>query len=805
MLGKRRSIRTVVSATVAVALLVGVSLGGGGCGCGAVPVTMVVPSSVPALSPAPAVSSIGDLAPVPAMMSLDSILVDSRLTSVVQLVEAQDSAGAGAALERLAEEPTSGADRPRWLYQAGRLYEGAGRSIDALRVFSASAAIPWALTSYASYAAARQALAAGRSEDALSLAQNVGKEAPLGSRVDLLLADIQEQKNAIVDAIPLWRHHLASSERPVRWAEISVKLAQALVAKQPAELAEREEALRLVRRVALEQPAGASGKAARSLEQAILASLPAERQAALARSSGEELVLISALLDAGRTKDAESALSELLRRPDVKGREIVCKTASLDGKIKGKRKQRDAAVVAWADAIQSCEGEQRAAALYNGGSASASAGNHSEALARFDQLEKEFPKNRLADDARLKGALEALELGDEARFSRMLARIGEDYPEGDMATEGLFRLALHRMNKGDWAGAVAPLDASRKLRPRERDYRAAGRTEYFLARAFQATGEQVRAAELYREVIREQPLSFYMIQAYARLAEGNASDAEGALTSGKVATPSAPPLELPPLDTPFMQRAVELLRQGDLDFAKAEISAAKLLGSGASPESSWLIANLYGKTGALVLAHAIPRGRVSDWLERYPEAGWRARWELAYPRPYWSVVEKEAKRSGIPTSLAYAIMREESAFDPNAVSGAPAYGLMQFTMDTAKVVGKKLNLPISEATVRLPATSIALGCRYLADLRARYPDCPAIAIPSYNAGPGATRRWIKQRPVENLDLFIERIPYEETRNYTKRVLKSYAAYLYLYEPELLSEALRLPARTQGTGVTTEGE
>lgn len=796
MLGNRRPVRAVVGVLVAGLALGGLSLVGGGCGCGAAPVALVAPSSAP---PPPAVPASSEVPPTSSGPSLDPVLADARLAAAAQLAEAQDFAGAGAALEKLANESAPGVDRLRWLYQAGRLYENAGRSADALRVFSACAALPWALTTYASYAAAQQALAAGRLDEAWTLARNAGSEAPLGPHAELLLADIQERRGAPAESIPTWRRHLASGAHPPRWAELSLKLAQSLASKQPAEPAALEEALTLARRVAIEQPAGASAKAAQALEQSLLSSLPADRRQALARRPEDELTRATALLDAGRIKDAEAVLGDLLNLPQRKGLgdEFVCKTASLDGKIKAKRKQRDAAVEAWGEAIQRCSGDARAAALYNGGGASASAGNHSEAIARYEQLEKDFPKNRLADDARLKGALEVLALGDEARFSTMLARIGEDYPEGDMATEGLFRLALLRMGKGDWAGAVAPLEASRKLHPHERDYRAAGRAEYFLARAFHATGDRGRAADLFREVIREQPLSFYMILAHARLAEANPSGAAEALTQAKSATPTAPPLELPRLESPAMQRAVELLRQGDFDLARAEISAAKLAGS--SVEQQWTLANLYGKSGASVLAHAIPRGRVSDWLERYPEGGWRARWELAYPRPYLGVVQREAKRSGTPVSLAYAIMREESAFDPNAVSGAPAYGLMQFTMETAKTVGKKLGLPISEATVKQPTTSIALGCQYLADLRARHPDCPALAIPSYNAGPGATRRWIAQRPVEDFDLFVERIPYDETRNYTKRVLKSYAAYLYLYEPELLNEALRLPPRTQNPG------
>jgi soluble lytic murein transglycosylase len=789
----------------------GLGLAGSGCGCGAAP-------GAPAVTPSPSVPLASSSVPGPAeespaaAPSLEPILSDPRLGEVARLADAEDHVGAAAALEKLIPAlPPGSPELARWRYQAGRQYALGRRPEDALRVFAASATDPWPLVSYAAFAAAQQALAAGRIDEALAHARAAGGEAPLGGQVDLLLADLHEQRGAVAEAVPLWRRHLASGAHPPRWPEIALKLARVLSTSAPVPPGALEEALTLARRVAIEQPTSPLAQQARALEQAILATLPAERRPALERRPEDLLARATALLDGGKLKEAEAALveAEAAARGGERSADFSCKVATLDGKLKGKRKQKDAAAEAWGEAIRRCSGEARAAALYNGGGASASAGNHAEAIARYEQLEKDFGRHRLADDARLKGALEVLALGDEARFSSMLERMGEDYPEGDMAPEGLFRLALHRMGKGDWAGAVAPLEASRKLQQDERDYRAAGRSAYFLARAFQATGARSRAMELYRAVLREQPLSFYMALAHARLAELDGAEATSALKAAREATPPVPPpaLDLPQLQTPAALRAVELLRQGELDLARAEIAAARLVGTGASAELQWAVAGLYGKTGALVLAHAIPRGRVSDWLAYYPEGGWRTRWELAYPRPYLSIVEREAKRSGIPVSLAYAIMREESAFDPNAVSGAPAYGLMQFTMDTAKSVGKKLGLPINEATVKQPATSIALGCQYLADLRARYPGCPALAIPSYNAGPGATRRWISQRSVEDLDLFIERIPYEETRNYTKRVLKSYAAYLYLYEPALLDEALRLPMRTQNPSApgAPEGE
>ncbi|MCU0656076.1 MAG: transglycosylase SLT domain-containing protein [Polyangiaceae bacterium] len=792
--------RTRIAVGLLLGLLApGLASVGGGCGCGSAPVTMVTPAA-PALSapaPAPSASASSAEAP-PAGPQVDPILADPRVARAARLVEAQDHAGAGAALETLAlDASTPAADRSRWLYQAGRQYALAGRAADAHRLFAASAADPWVLASHASFAGAQQALAANRTEEASSLALVAAREPSLEAPADLLLAEVHERRGALHEAIPRWRRYLGASANPPRWAEISLKLARAL-ASRTADPSAQEEALMLARKILTEQPTSASAKAALELEQSLLAPLPPERRQALARRPEDELARGLALVEAGKLKEAEAILAEQTAAP-LAG-ELACKASTLDGKLKTRRKNREAEA-AWAEAIQRCTGEARAAALFHGGNASVSAGNHGEAASRFELIEKEFRAHRLADDARLKGALAALALGDEARFSSMLARIGDDYPEGDMTTEGLFRLALHRMGKGDWAAAVAPLEASRKLRPRERDYRAAGRAEYFLARALQATGEAARAAELFREILRDQPLSYYMLLAHARLAEASPPDAASTLDRARSSTAALAPfsLAIPPLQTPPGVRAIELLRQSEFDLARVELTAAKILGPGAPAELQWVAAHLYGISGASVQAHAIPRGRVSDWLEHYPEGGWRSRWELAYPRPYLDIAQREAQRSGIPVSLAYAIMREESAFDPNATSGAPAYGLMQFVMPTAKDVGKKVGLPISEATLKQPATSITLGCRFLADLRARFPDCPALAIPSYNAGAGATRRWVAQRPVEDLDLFVERIPYEETRNYTKRVLKSYAAYLYLYEPHLLPEALRLPLRTQKNG------
>jgi soluble lytic murein transglycosylase len=93
--------------------------------------------------------------------------------------------------------------------------------------------------------------------------------------------------------------------------------------------------------------------------------------------------------------------------------------------------------------------------------------------------------------------------------------------------------------------------------------------------------------------------------------------------------------------------------------------------------------------------------------------------------------------------------------------------------------------------------SIALGAKLLASLRTSFSANPALAIAAYNSGSGSVRRWLGERGADDFDVFVERIPFDETRNYLKRVLASEAAYAFLYAPKTLDELLALPQRASG--------
>lgn len=146
-------------------------------------------------------------------------------------------------------------------------------------MYAASAGEAWALSPYAALGAAQQALAAGRPDEAISRGRRWGARWRGPGAGSLAQAEGYEQKNALGEAVVIWRKYLEGlpASRPARWAEASVKLARALSAPGPQAptAAMLEEAVALARRVAVEQPASPQAKPAQAVEQAALALLPA--------------------------------------------------------------------------------------------------------------------------------------------------------------------------------------------------------------------------------------------------------------------------------------------------------------------------------------------------------------------------------------------------------------------------------------------------------------------------------------------------------------------------------------------------
>jgi soluble lytic murein transglycosylase len=126
-------------------------------------------------------------------------------------------------------------------------------------------------------------------------------------------------------------------------------------------------------------------------------------------------------------------------------------------------------------------------------------------------------------------------------------------------------------------------------------------------------------------------------------------------------------------------------------------------------------------------------------------------------------------------------------------SPSNAFGLMQLIVPTAKLVAQGTGLPWDAEALKRPEVNVALGTRLLGQLRGSFTN-RSLAIAAYNAGSGAVNRWVTARGSEDFDLWVEDIPYEETRGYLKRVLSTEAAYAFLYARPALKEVLMIPPR-----------
>jgi soluble lytic murein transglycosylase len=738
------------------------------------------------------------------MPHLERVLDDARLGAAREAVEAGDDSAAAHEVDRVrAAVALDGLRACAWDYLAGRLHLAAGESSEAAIAFARAqsqgleAGRPCPLAQYARLRQAQSLVHAGHFSEALSVARAVGDPVAGQDETALALADSLAGSGERAAAVSAWRSLLAAQPHGLRWVDTSLQLTRALLDGVDGSPASRaSEALERVVRVIVEAPSVAEKLGASELQSQ--AARAGGSAAPPALTAEERLRQAQAWLDASqpsRAREIARAVLDSIPARDKERRALGCKAATLLGQAVGGHRKSGEAADAWGEAIVRCEGDDDSlvTALYAGGKASAAANRSGEALSRFAGVESRFPQHRLADDARLRGALLVLEQGDAKRGLTMLSSLPDAYPAGDLRGEALFRAAIVDLGTDDLDAARAALDRALELAPEPPGSPVAGRSQYFRARVGELQGDLADAKLRYVSTIRAQPLSYYMLLAYRRLQSLDAALARSTAETAMKAEPTGPFLtqDHPLLASPAFERFVRLLEVGEIDAARHEASAGGMTAGDVDPEVLWTLAWLYDRAGAPEIGHAFARSRLVQYRAHWPAGRWRLAWEAAFPRAWSDLVVRESTAAQIPTPLVWAIMREESAFDPSARSGAGAIGLMQLMPATAKKMAGDASVTYDELALKRPEVSIALGTRLLASLRQAFSGRPEQAIASYNAGAVAVRRWLSERSNDAPDMFVERIGFDETRAYVKRVLESQAAYAYLYAPATIDE---LPER-----------
>jgi soluble lytic murein transglycosylase len=678
-----------------------------------------------------------------------------------------------------------------------------GQFANAAQHFDALIKVYPLLADYHRVWGARAYLQADRANEALARAKQVPPTSPLDGDARFLRAEALHDLSRWADAAAEYAGYLESYPTSWRAGEARFRLGECLEKD-----GRKDDAVKQFRRLYLEAPTESWGKQAEG-------HLPAEAKTFTAPELAGRAMQ---LFDNMRNVEAEKEWTRLLTAPQLTD-QLACQARYHAAQSVFKQRERWRSAPLFDAAVEACskakDEDLWSKSLYQAGrawgqKAEKDVPSTQKACGLFEKVWKEHPAHSYADDARLREAELYESLKDDAKVSELYAGIPDAFPAGDQKGEALWRLAFRAWRKGDNAGAQKWLETELKLLPREDGWWEAGRTLYWLGRVADRGGNADLAAEKLTQAVREYPLSYYSLMALNRLRE-KWPDKFTALVAELSVEPSKTDeawgfkkREL--FAEGGFKRGLELARLGLGPEAKRELALAGIdvpkkrtekVDDPDQQELLWAATVLYDRAGEYSISHFLPRWILTEFQRNWPVGPARKKWLLSYPRGYRELIEKHAGINGQPAALEFAIVREESSFDPLMESFANAVGLTQLTAAPAQRFAN--GLPHDRQALRDPAINVTIGARELGALWAVYTGNAPLAIAGYNAGEGAVNKWLKdpERAGLTIDEWIEAIPYDETRGYTKRVLSSYFAYLWLAagkaEERVPSLPLPLPA------------
>lgn len=497
----------------------------------------------------------------------------------------------------------------------------------------------------------------------------------------------------------------------------------------------------------------------------------------------------AAHFNAHRSEQAISAYTKLLK--DDKKRNAtkdICDDLYAIARSHVKLRAHSKSIPFFTEALSTCKAtELHIKILYTGAKAAWNAGQNDLAIRWYQQIIDEYATHSYADDAYHYQALILSGMGrDEDARQKLKAQIGA-YPDGDMAKDAYWALLQDLYERGLYAEAVQFVNEN-QAHAGEDDLYSQGRLRYFQARAYEKLSDKDNALGNYLKILSEYPLSYYAMLSLGRLEAFDAQQAKTWIDTyrGRIYTPeSAQAYCFTALENNKTFDAVrQLVKMHFYQDALDEL--APLIDSSDKREAyeaklarAMVLQKLQRHSDSARLAASLLTPQQDLPYQAY------AAWILAYPMPWHDIVTKAAAPGSDLFYTTYAIMREESYYNPKAESWANARGLMQVMLPTAQSTAAEIGMkkPVA-ADLFDPQTAIPIGSAYIAKLMKILVPHPMFVLPGYNAGQGNVGKWMKKYADIDVDLYVEKIPFKEARHYAKRVGTTLWRYRWLYDEKM---------------------
>lgn len=398
-------------------------------------------------------------------------------------------------------------------------------------------------------------------------------------------------------------------------------------------------------------------------------------------------------------------------------------------------------------------------------------GNATDAILALHNVVSQYPRDTTAAATALflLGDL-AIDGGRPDSARSLFLTLADRYRTAPERARATLLAALIAYQQRDFAASARELEQAL-------DRGAGGESDamrYWLARARMAAGDSVRGTVGLRELMAKGPESYYALRAAARL--------------------DTLPWRMNPAPLPQPSDSVQRI------FARA----ARLDSLGLDVESRFELDRMANEAQGLEMLISTGQAfAVNGLAARAQQLGLRASasgaardavlWQLLYPLPYEAPLRATAERADVDPMLAASVIRQESGFVPHATSRTNARGLMQIMPAVGRELARTMGFgDFDAALLWIPDVNLALGMRHFAAAIRKYPDLER-ALAAYNAGATPVDRWSAtlldgqlrsgqtiRAPIADIELFVERIPYVETRDYVRVIIRNFAMYQLLY-------------------------
>ena len=399
--------------------------------------------------------------------------------------------------------------------------------------------------------------------------------------------------------------------------------------------------------------------------------------------------------------------------------------------------------------------------------------------ALIDQMVKRFPKSRWLEEALYSGGNMYLLKHDAQQATYHYSLLVQMFPSSTYAASAHWRAAWMNYRIRNYSEAARLMDEQIKGYPAGIEAPSA---LYWRGRIYEDEEHNFAQAVNYYRVLSASYINYY----YGELARKRLS-----VLNAQVTSPVAPAAVLSFVRKPEVPELTGELPENDPHLIKARLLANAALNEYIGPEiqasptsAEWGAlgqAEIYASYGEYTRAlQSMKRSGISFFalpMDQVPEVYWR----LLFPQPYWSELVANAGENGLDPYLVASLIRQESEFNPGAVSRANAYGLMQLLPSVGKSLAKREKMKgFTTAQLLNPSVNLRLGTINLRQVLDRFGGQQEYALAAYNAGDVPVRQWMSSGEYKDIAEYVESIPYTETREYVQAILRNRQMYKALY-------------------------